>query len=70
MIKVIEDLKPSRTKNIVKSINCISRRLESLKEDIQESPNKYDLDTLVDILSQMYDDIGDFNITVSEENIE
>ena len=70
MIKVIEDLKPSRTKNIVKGIDKISQRLESLKEEIQESPNKYDLDTLVDILSQMYDDIGDFNITVSKENIE
>ena len=69
MIKVIEDLKPSRTQNIVKGINKISNRLDSLKEDIQDFPEKYDLDTLVDILTQIYNDIGDFNITVSEENI-
>lgn len=66
MIKVLEDLKSSRTKNIVKSINCISKRLDSLKEGIQEFPDKYDLDTLVDILSHLHDDIGNFNITVSE----
>lgn len=64
MVKVIEDLKPNRSTNIVKSINKISNRLDSLKEDIQNFPEKYDLETLVDILAQMYDDIGDFNIVV------
>lgn len=64
MVKVIEDLNPSRTTNIVKSIDKISNRLDSLKEDIQNFPKKYDLNTLVDILAQMYDDIGDFNIVV------
>lgn len=67
MVKVIEDLNPSRATNIVKSINKISNRLNSLKEDIQNFPEKYDLETLVDILTQMYDDIGDFNISVYEE---
>lgn len=67
MVKVIEDLKPNRSTNIIKSINKISNRLDSLKEDIQDFPEKYDLNTLVDILAEMYDDIGDFNITVYEE---
>ena len=67
MIKVIEDLKPRKSTNIVKSINKIANRLDSLKENIQTFPEKYDLNTLVDILAEMYDDIGDFNITVYEE---
>ena len=67
MIKVIEDLKPRKSINIVKSINKIANRLDSLKENIQTFPEKYDLNTLVDILAEMYDDIGDFNITVYEE---
>lgn len=70
MIKVIEDLNSNRAKNIVNSINKISDRLDSLKENVQGFPEKYDLDTLVDILTQMYDDIGDFVIMVDDENIE
>ena len=69
MIKILEDLTPNRTKNIVKSINKISDRLNLLKENIQAFPDEYDLDTLVDILSQIYDEIGEFNIVVQEENV-
>ena len=69
MIKVIEDLNSSRTKNIGTDIEKIIRRLKTVKENVKFNPDKYDLDTLVDILSQIYDDIGDFHIAVSDESI-
>lgn len=68
VIKVLEDLNSNRTKNILENNNRISSRLNSLKENIQSFPEKYDLDTLVDILSQIYDDVGEFNISVYEES--
>ena len=70
MIKVIEDLNLSRTKNIETGIEEIIRRLKTVKENLQFNPEKYDLETLVDILNQIYDDIGDFNIIVGDESIE
>ena len=66
MIKVIEDLKPGRTKSVVNSISSISEQLNLLKEDIQINSDKYDFDALMDILEQIYNDIGDFYITVHE----
>ena len=69
MIKVIEDLNSSRTKNIETDIDKIIKRLKTVKENMEINPNKYDLETLTDILCQIYDDIGDFAITVDGESI-
>lgn len=70
MIKILEDLNSNRTKNIEADIEKIIKRLKTVKENIAFTPDKYNLETLVDILSQIYNDIGDFNIVVSEENVE
>ncbi len=70
MIKVIEDLQNDTMKNINKNINTVIGRLKTIQENLQFTPEKYDLKTLYDILSQIYDDIGDFNIMVDEENVE
>lgn len=68
MIKVIEgNSSDSRIKNIDKSIGTVINRLKTVKEDLQFNPNKYDLDTLVDILSQLYDDFGDFCIVAEND---
>lgn len=68
MIKVIEgNSSDGRIKNIDKSIGTVINRLKTVKEDLQFNPNKYDLDTLVDILSQLYDDFGDFCIVAEND---
>ena len=68
MIKVIEgNSSDSRIKNIDKSIGTVINRLKTVKEDLQFKPDKYDLDTLVDILSQLYDDFGDFCIVAEND---
>lgn len=68
MIKVIEgNSSDSRIKNIGKSIGTVINRLKTVKEDLQFNPDKYDLDTLVDILSQLYDDFGDFCIVAEND---
>lgn len=69
MIKVIEDLSLRKTKNIETDIEKIIKRLKTLKENIAFNPDKYDLEILVDILTQIYDDIGDFNIMVDTETL-
>lgn len=69
MIKILEDLNSNRTKNIEKSIEKIIKRLNSVKEDLQINSGRYDLDGLVDILTQIYDDIGDFAIIVDGETV-
>ena len=71
MIKVLENnLQHSRVKNIDKSIETVINRLKTVQENLQFNPEKYDLETLIDILNQIYDDIGDFNIIVGDESIE
>ena len=67
MIKVIESNPTDRIQNIITAINEIYSRLNLLKEDVQFNPDKYDMDTLIDILSMIYDDIGDFQIGVATE---
>lgn len=69
MIKIFEDLNSGRTKNLEKSIEKIIKRLNSVKEDLQINSGRYDLDGLVDILTQIYDDIGDFTIIVDGETV-
>ena len=69
MIKIFKDnLQADRIKNIDRSIGTVISRLKNVKEDLQLDPNKYDLDTLVDILSQLYDDFGEFCIVAQTEN--
>ena len=67
MIMVIEGKPTDRIQNIITAINKIYSRLNFLKEDVQFNPDKYDMDTLIDILSMIYDDIGDFEIGVATE---
>ena len=67
MIMVIESKPTDRIQNIITAINEIYSRLNFLKEDVQFNPDKYDMDTLIDILSMIYDDIGDFEIGVATE---
>ena len=68
MIKVIEgNSSDSRIKNIDRSIGTVINRLKTVKEDLQFNPDKYDLDTLVDILSQLYDDFGEFCIVAEND---
>ena len=69
MIKIIEDLNPSRAKNIEADIEKVVRRLNTIKENLPISEEKYDLDTLFDILGKIYDDIGDFAITVDGNSV-
>ena len=64
MIKILEDLKSNRTKNIKANIDSVVRRLNAIKENLPFNEEKYDLDALFDILGKIYDDIGDFAITV------
>ncbi len=68
MIKVIEDLQNDKMKNINKNINTVICRLKTIQENLQFTAKKYDLETLYDILSQIYDDLGDFNISVYDED--
>ena len=68
MIKVIEgNSSDNRIKNIDRSIGTVINRLKTVKEDLQFNPDKYDLDTLVDILSQLYDEFGDFCIVAEND---
>ena len=67
MITVIESKPADRIQNIIATINEIYSRLNLLKEDIEFNPDKYDMDSLFDILSMIYDDIGDFQIGVSSD---
>ena len=46
----------------------IIKRLKALKENFQFTPEKYDLEILLDILSQIYDEIGDFCIVADSGN--
>lgn len=68
MIEILRDsLQTDRIKNIDKSIGTVISRLKTVREDLQLDPNKYDLDTLVDILSQLYDDFGEFCIVAEND---
>ena len=68
MIKILKDnLQTDRIKSIDKSIGTVINRLKTVKEDLQFNPDKYDLDTLVDILSQLYDDFGEFCIVAEND---
>lgn len=69
MIKIIEDLNPSRAKNIEANIERIVKRLNTIKENLLINEEKYDLDVLFDILGKIYDDIGDFAITVDGNSV-
>lgn len=69
MIKIIEDLKNDKTKDIDTNINTVICRLKTIQENLQFNPEKYDLDTLFDILSQIYDEMGDFNIVVQDKTV-
>ena len=53
-------------KNLDKNINTVICRLKTIQENLQFTPEKYDLESLFDILSQIYDDIGDFHIAVGD----
>lgn len=68
MIKVLEDLNDNRVKSINKNINTVICRLKAIQENLQFTTKKYDLETLYDILSRMYDDLGDFNISVYDND--
>lgn len=67
MVLVIERTPADRVQNIIATINEIYSRLNLLKEDVQFNPDKYDMDSLFDILSMIYYDIGDFEIGVGTE---
>ncbi len=69
MIQVIENLQDSKIKNLDKDINTVICRLKTIQENLQFTPEKYDIEILYDILTQIYDDIGDFNIVVQDKNI-
>lgn len=69
MIKILENnLQDNRRKNIETGIEEIIKRLKALKENFQFTSEKYDLEILLDILSQIYDEIGDFCIVVDGGN--
>ena len=68
MIKIIEDLQNDKMKNINKNINTVICRLKTIQENLQFTTKKYDLETLHDILCQIYDEIGDFNISVYDKD--
>ena len=64
MIKVIEDLHDGKVKNISKNIDTVISRLKTIQENLHFTPEKYDMETLLDILSQIYEEIGEFVIEV------
>ncbi len=65
MIKVLRDnLKRDKITIIKESINTIQNRLSFIDKDLNLQPEKYDFETLLDILSQIYDDIGEFTVEV------
>lgn len=66
MIKIIEDLNDNKLKNINKNIDTVIGRLKNIQENIQFTPEKYNIEALYDLLSQIYDEVGDFYITVTE----
>ena len=68
MIEILRDnLQNDRIKNIDRSIGTVISRLKTVRKDLQLDPNKYDLDTLVDILTQLYDDFGEFCIVAEND---
>lgn len=65
MIKVLENnLQNNKIKTVKESINTIQNRLSFIDKDLNLQPEKYDFETLLDILSQIYDDIGEFSVEV------
>ena len=68
MIKVLRDnLKRDKISIIKESINTIQNRLSYIDKDLNLQPEKYDFETLLDTLSQIYDDIGAFSVEVCNE---
>ncbi len=55
---LIELTSADKIQNITTAINEIYSRLSFLKEDIHIHPEKYNVDSLIDILCMIYDDIG------------
>lgn len=70
MIKVIENLQDNRINNLDKNINMVISRLKTIQENLQFTPEKYALEILCDILTQIYDEIGDFCIVANSGNIQ
>lgn len=68
MIKVLRDnLKRDKISIIKESINTIQNRLSFIDKDLNLQPEKYDFEILLDILSQIYDDIGEFSVEVCNQ---
>lgn len=65
MIKILENnLQNNKIKTVKESINTIQNRLSFIDKDLNLQPEKYDFETLLDILTQIYDDIGEYAIKV------
>lgn len=65
MIKILENnLQNNKIKTVKESINTIQNRLSFIDKDLNLQPEKYDFETLLDILTQIYDDIGEFSVEV------
>lgn len=69
MIRIIEDLQDNKFKNINRNINTVIDILKTIQENLQFTPEKYDMETLLNILTQIYDEIGDFCIEVDSQEI-
>lgn len=65
MIKILENnLQNNKIKTVKESINTIQNRLSFIDKELNLQPEKYDFETLLDILTQIYDDIGEFSVEV------
>ena len=68
MIKVLRDsLNRDKISIIKESINTVQNRLSFIDKDLNLQPEKYDFEILLDILSQIYDDIGEFSVEVCNQ---
>lgn len=56
-------------KNTNKDIDTVICRLKTIQENIQQTPEKYDLETLYDILAQTYDELCEFYILVQDKSL-
>ena len=65
MVKIIENITSNKADTVIRKIDRISKKLNSLKESIEYNPDSYDIEFLINILIQLYDDISEIEIVLN-----
>ena len=64
MVKIIKNLNTYKIKDLFSIIDKFNCRLNELKEDVQTTPDMYDITALTNILSRLFKEFGDCEIVI------